>query len=74
MVDIDSSLRGPAKQSCQMILQVHDELLFECEPKDVEKVAKMVKEKMENAMKLSVPLVVDLKVGPNWGEMQPLIV
>ena len=74
MVDIDSSLRGPAKQSCLMILQVHDELLFECEPKDVEKTAKMVKEKMENALKLSVPVVVDLKVGPNWGEMQPLIV
>ncbi len=57
---------------CQMILQVHDELLFECDPKDVKETAKMVKEKMENALKLSVPVIVDLKVGKNWGEMQPL--
>ncbi len=55
--------------NCQMILQVHDELLFECDPKEVGKTAKMVKDKMENALKLSVPVVVDLKVGPNWAEM-----
>lgn len=75
MVEIDSSLRGgTTKQSsaCQMILQVHDELLFECDPKELEKTAKMVKEKMEDALKLSVPVVVDLKTGLNWGEMQPL--
>jgi len=53
-------------------LQVHDELLFECDPKLVKEIAKMVKEKMENALKLSVPVVVDLKVGPNWGEMKPM--
>jgi len=58
--------------SCQLILQVHDELLFECDPKRAEKVAKMVKEKMENALKLSVPVLVDLKVGKSWGEMKPL--
>ncbi|MEK7617059.1 MAG: DNA polymerase [Patescibacteria group bacterium] len=74
MVDIDSSLRGASatKQSCSMILQVHDELLFECTPRSVREVAKMVKDKMENALKLSVPVVVDLKIGPNWGEMKPL--
>jgi DNA polymerase I-like protein with 3'-5' exonuclease and polymerase domains/5'-3' exonuclease len=58
--------------SCQMILQVHDELLFECDPDSIEQIAKMVKEKMENALKLDVPVVVDLKTGPNWGEMTPL--
>lgn len=58
--------------SCSMILQVHDELLFECSPKGVEEIAKMVKEKMENALKLSVPVKVDLKVGKNWAEMKPL--
>ncbi len=66
MVEIDKVI------DCPMILQVHDELLFECDPKDLEKVAKLVKEKMENALKLSVPVVVDLKVGPNWGEMTKL--
>ncbi|MBI2086249.1 hypothetical protein HYT74_02825 [Candidatus Daviesbacteria bacterium] len=58
--------------SCRLILQVHDELLFECDPESVEDIAKMVKEKMENALKLSVPVIVDLKAGPNWGEMKPL--
>ena len=74
MVEISHVIASAAKQSssCQMILQVHDELLFECDPKNVEEVAKMVKDKMENALKLSVPVVVDLKVGPNWGEMKPI--
>ena len=60
--------------SCQMILQVHDELLFECDPKTVKETARMVKDKMENALKLSVPVIVDLKVGLNWGEMEKLII
>ncbi len=61
-----------ASDECRMILQVHDELLFECDPESVEETAKLVKEKMENALKLSVPVVAELKVGPNWGEMKPL--
>ena len=74
MVEIDLSLRGvnATKQSCAMILQVHDELLFECDPKSVKEMAKIVKDKMENALKLSVPVVVDLKAGLNWGEMEKL--
>ena len=85
MVEINQALSGKGKGEsektsrftlhalpCQMILQVHDELLFECDPKFVKDIAKMVKEKMENALKLSVPVVVDLKVGSNWGEMKPL--
>ncbi len=73
MVEISSVIGSVAKQSpsCQLILQVHDELLFECDPKSVKEVAQMVKEKMEKALKLDVPVVVDLKVGPNWGEMIP---
>lgn len=58
--------------SCSMILQVHDELLFECDPNYVKETATMIKDKMENALKLSVPVVVDLKLGSNWGEMTPL--
>ncbi len=59
---------------CQLILQVHDELLFECDPKNLEKSAKMIKDKMENAISLSVPIVVDLKSGPSWGEMSSLAI
>ncbi len=69
MVEIDKAL-GNSK--CQMILQVHDELLFEGDPKSVKETAKLIKDKMENAIKLSVPIIVDLKVGPNWGETTPL--
>lgn len=69
MVEIAAALDG---QDCRMILQVHDELLFECKPGDVEETAKMVKDKMENALKLDVPVLVDLKSGRSWGEMEPL--
>ncbi len=72
MVAISSVIASKAWQSCSMILQVHDELLFECDENSVIEVGRMVKEKMENALKLSVPVVVDLKVGPNWGEMEEL--
>ena len=78
LVNRDSSFakneKRTANNDCVMILQIHDELLFEVSPKEVEKIAKLVKDKMENALKLSVPVVVDLKVGPNWGEMQPISV
>lgn len=70
MVEIDNELRKG--DGCQMILQVHDELLFDCTSRSVHKVGKMVKEKMEKALKLSIPVVIDLKIGPNWGEMKAL--
>ncbi len=56
----------------RMILQVHDELLFECPRHEVERLAPEVKHLMESAMPLQVPVVVDLKAGANWDEMQPL--
>ncbi len=71
MVEIDEELRIKNSEY-RMILQVHDELVFECDPKEVESTAKLVKEKMENALKLSVPVIAELKIGPNWGEMKPL--
>lgn len=68
MVEIDKSLKNKGL----MVLQIHDELLFECNENSYKEVAKIVKEKMESALTLSVPVVVDLKYGPNWGETQPL--
>lgn len=58
--------------ACKLILQVHDELLFECDPKSVKEVSEMVCKKMEDALKLDVPVKVDIKTGTNWGEMTPL--
>ena len=72
MVEIDKELVSSHNQACSMILQVHDELLFECDPKNLEEIARMIKEKMENAIELKVPVKVDLKTGLNWGEMSPL--
>jgi 5'-3' exonuclease len=57
------------KFDTKMILQVHDELVFEVPDQELESVAKLVKEKMENSFPLSVPVSVDIKVGPNWADM-----
>jgi len=54
----------------QLVLQVHDELIFDVPPADVARVRAIAKDAMENAMQVSVPLVVDCKVGPTWGEAE----
>ncbi len=51
---------------CKMILQVHDELVLETDEKNVEETSIMLKTEMENAYKLSVPLLVDVSSGKNW--------
>ena len=53
----------------KMILQIHDELLFEVPARDAEEFLKDMKAEMEGIYKLSVPLVVDVKIGDNWGEI-----
>ena len=52
----------------KMLLQVHDELVFDVPKTEVESLSAMVKEEMENAFSLDVPLVIDLGVGNNWLE------
>jgi DNA polymerase-1 len=49
-----------------MLLQVHDELVFEVPPDEMDSVKKLVKHEMEHAAQLSVPLVVDMGTGVNW--------
>ncbi|MBV9119227.1 MAG: DNA polymerase I, partial [Chloroflexi bacterium] len=56
----------------KMILQVHDELVFEVPPEEIDSMAAMVRQTMEGALSLAVPLTVDVKVGPNWGQMEPI--
>ena len=53
-----------------MILQVHDELLFEAPSKERAKLEKMVQEEMEGVYKLAVPLAVEIGVGPNWRDLE----
>jgi DNA polymerase-1 len=71
MVEISEKLKVKS-QKTKMILQVHDELVFEVPENELKEVAPMIKGCMENCFPLSVPLVVELKVGKNWGEMKPL--
>jgi DNA polymerase-1 len=52
-----------------MLLQIHDELLFELDEAEVERAAPLIKETMERVMALRVPLKVDIKVGENWEEI-----
>jgi DNA polymerase-1 len=51
-------------------LQVRDELLFEAPRAEMERLRPLVRHAMENVRKLAVPLVADLKAGPNWRDMK----
>ena len=65
MVRIDAALRNGNFRT-EMLLQVHDELVFECPPEEVPPVSALVKKEMEGVMDLKVPLLVDIGTGPNW--------
>ena len=67
MINIHKKMDSENYQS-KMILQIHDELLFECPQAEVEKLAAMVIEEMEGAVQLSVPLKVDWNYGKSWYE------
>ena len=54
----------------KLIMQVHDELIFEYPLREEEKLCQLVKEEMENAIQLKVPLKVTLKKGKTWGTME----
>jgi DNA polymerase-1 len=68
MIAIDKRLKEE-RLKAQMILQVHDELLFEAPPKEQKVLAKLVRQEMEGVHKLAVPLVVEIGVGPNWRDI-----
>jgi DNA polymerase-1 len=53
-----------------MLLQVHDELIFEAPDGELEKAVKVIKDIMEHALELSVPLVTEARLGSNWGELE----
>ncbi len=68
MIDLDRRLAEDFKS--RMILQVHDELLFEAPETEIPRLTKVVKDAMEGAHKLRVPLLVETKAGPNWRDMK----
>ena len=68
-----SELRANDGESdVRMLLQVHDELLFEIKNSKIKEATKKIKNIMENVIKLKVPTVVDVSVGDNWGQMEKL--
>ncbi len=74
MIDVAAALaqhNATATTSSRMILTVHDELLFEAPVGDVPAVASLIRNAMENAFPMVVPLTVDVGSGPNWSAAKP---
>ena len=67
MINLDREI-AQKKLNSRMILQVHDELVFECPPEEEEEMRVLVKKEMEEVMPLKVPLVVDIGWGDNWND------
>jgi len=65
MIRIHDAIQEDGLRS-RMLLQVHDELVFEVPPDEVERLRALVREHMEGVVELRVPLVVDIGVGPDW--------
>ncbi len=68
MIDLAAALRHRELES-RMLLQVHDELILECPPHEVETVSALVRQIMTNAVTLSIPLQVSVETGASWGEL-----
>ncbi len=71
MIKLDSQLKS-ASWRTKMILQVHDELVFETPDDEVEEIYPIIKNTMEKTFKLDVPIIIESKIGQNWGQMKPL--
>ncbi len=71
MVGISGKIKSDGLKT-KMIMQVHDELVFEVPEPEMTVVSKMVREIMQDCFPISVPIIVDLKVGPNWADMKSL--
>jgi DNA polymerase I-like protein with 3'-5' exonuclease and polymerase domains len=72
MVRLDAAMRERHLQS-RMLLQVHDELVFETDADERDELAALAASTMEGALPLDVPLTVDLKVGTDWDRMDRLV-
>ena len=67
MINVDKRLAAEGLQS-RMVLQIHDELMFDALPSEVGVLKKIVTEEMENVISLSIPLTVECNHGNNWLE------
>ena len=74
MIRLDRKLREQKNQKTKMLLQIHDELIFETPKDEAKKISKIIIEEMTSVAKsdqhsFSIPLTVDLNIGDNWGEL-----
>jgi DNA polymerase-1 len=68
MVRLGARPNVPGVSGVRMVMTVHDELVFEVPAEHADKTGEFVRDAMANAMKLDVPLVVDVGTGPSWAE------
>ena len=68
MISVDGALKE-GKYKTKLLLQVHDELIFQVPLDEADEVEKLIKEKMENVVKLPVPLRSSVERGYSWGDM-----
>ena len=68
MVNIDKNIVQPNAEKIRMIMQVHDEMIFECKEELAEEFAKKIETEMENVAKLSIPLTADYVIGKYWAK------
>jgi len=70
MIEVDKWIKSQKDDKIKMLLQVHDELVFEVDKDFVEKAGKEIKRIMESVHQFDVPLVVDVESGKNWGSLK----
>ena len=74
MIRLDKRLKEQKNKKTKMLLQIHDELIFETSKEEVKRISKIIIEEMSSVVKsehhsFSIPLTVDLNIGDNWGEL-----
>ena len=72
MLDVDAALASSSLRAT-LLLQIHDELVFECHRDDTAALIPMIRSKMQGAMSLDVPLDVDVTIGPNWLDQEDVV-
>ena len=74
MIRLNKRMNKQKNKKTKMLLQIHDELIFETPKEDVQRISKIIIEEMSSVAKsdqhsFSIPLTVDLNTGDNWGEL-----
>jgi DNA polymerase-1 len=71
MINISAGIKIKGLKA-KMILQIHDELVFDLPSDELNVLCSLVKDRMENVVKFDVPIKIDIKKGPNWLKMSSL--